>query len=112
VPSVADIDYGEAWDFIDELGRPLRLRFRRNWGSGDRHTFDGTGQLLAVIDDQHRSDNGDPIAISRPDVLLVAVNEALDGWQKWANLAGDDFHRLISLKQIQRRINEAGLGVQ
>ncbi|TDK94695.1 hypothetical protein EI067_18835 [Mycobacterium paragordonae] len=67
---MADIDYGEAWDFIDDLGRPLRLRFRRNWGSGDRQTFDGTGQLLAVIDDQHRSDNADAISISRPDVLL------------------------------------------
>ncbi|MDP7739234.1 hypothetical protein [Mycobacterium paragordonae] len=68
--------------------------------------------MLAVIDDQHRSDNADAITISRPDVLLVAVNEALEGWQEWANLAGDDFHRLISLKQIRRRINEAGLGVQ
>ncbi|BBX54652.1 hypothetical protein [Mycolicibacterium poriferae] len=39
-----EIDYGLAWDFLDDHdSRPYQLRFRRNgW-------FDDTGQLIAVV---------------------------------------------------------------
>jgi hypothetical protein len=26
-----DIDFGDAWDFVDDDGKPYKLRFRRNW---------------------------------------------------------------------------------
>jgi hypothetical protein len=86
-----DIDYGLAVDFIDDKdGRPLQLRFRRNWAPTDSpETFDGTGQLIAVVVDADRADNGDIVAISRPDVSRADVETTLDGWQTWAELTAE-----------------------
>jgi hypothetical protein len=102
-----DIDYGLALDFIDDQdGRPLQLRFRRNWAPADSpETFDGTGQLIAVVPDAGRADNGDIVAISRPNVSRADIERALDGWETWAELTPDT----INLAQIRRRIHAAGL---
>jgi hypothetical protein len=102
-----DIDYGLALDFIDDAdGRPLQLRFRRNWAPADSpETFDGTGQLIAVVVAADRADDGDIVAISRPDVTRVDIEAALDGWETWAELTPDT----INLAQIRRRIHAAGL---
>ena len=69
-----------------------------------------TGQLIAVIGDQGRSDNADELAISRADVCYAAIEAALEGWQEWAMVLDADNYRWISLAQIQRRVNDAGLG--
>jgi hypothetical protein len=102
-----DIDYGLALDFIDDRdGRPLQLRFRRNWAPpGATETFDGTGQLIAVVADAGRTDDGDIVAISRAGVARADVEAVLDGWQEWAELTPDT----INLAQIRRRIHDAGL---
>lgn len=102
-----DIDYGLALDFIDDRdGRALQLRFRRNWATADSaETFDGTGQLIAVVADCGRADDGDIVAISRAGVAQADVDAALEGWQDWAELTADT----INLAQIRRRIHDAGL---
>jgi len=102
-----DIDYGLALDFIDDRdGRPLQLRFRRNWAPADSpETFDGTGQLIAQVVDASRADNGDIVAISRPGVARAEVEKALDGWETWAELTAET----VNLAQIRRRIRAAGL---
>ena len=75
-----EIDFGEAWDFLDDAGRPRHLRFRRNLAPpGDPGVFAETGQLVAVIGDAGRPDNYDEIAISRPDVSYNAIETALHG---------------------------------
>ncbi|KPN48694.1 hypothetical protein [Mycobacterium intracellulare] len=110
---MADIDYALAWDFIDPAdGKPRQLRFRRNFAPrNDPRTFDGTGQLVAVVADAHRADNGDEIAISRPDVLFDAVEAALEGWEDWATLFEENngIDRYINLAAIRDRIRAAGL---
>jgi hypothetical protein len=102
-----DIDYGLALDFIDDQdGRPLQLRFRRNWAPADSpETFDGTGQLIAVVIDAGRPDNGDIVAISRPNASRADIERALDGWETWAELTP----QTVNLAQIRRRIHAAGL---
>jgi hypothetical protein len=102
-----DIDYGLALDFIDDRdGRPLQLRFRRNWAPPNSpETFDGTGQLIAEVVDADRADNGDIVAISRPNVSRTDVEKALDGWETWAELTDET----VNLAQIRRRIHAAGL---
>ena len=102
-----DIDYGLAWDFIDTRdGRPLQLRFRRNWAPADSpEIFDGTGQLIGVVVDADRADNGDIVAISRPNVRHADIEKALDEWQSWAMLTEDT----VNLGEIRRRIHAAGL---
>jgi hypothetical protein len=105
-----EIDYGDARDFVDDDGRPLKLRFRRNWAPpADPRTFDGSGQLIAVVADSARPDNFTEVAISRPNVAQADVEEALNGWQDWATLLDTGVHRLISLAQIRRRIHDSGL---
>ena len=77
-----EIDFGEAWDFLDDAGRPRHLRFRRNLAPpGDPGVFAETGQLVAVIGDAGRPDNYDEIAISRPDGAVAGqptMNETPD----------------------------------
>jgi hypothetical protein len=107
-----EIDFAMSWDFIDINGKPRQLRFRRNYAAqDDPRIFDGTGQLIAVIVDGERDDNGDEIAISAPNTRLGAVDAALKGWQDWATLyiADDRIDRVMSLCEIQRRIQHAGL---
>ena len=57
---MSDIDFGLGLDFVDPAdGVPRQLRFERNWAPpGDPRVFDGTGQLVAVIADGTRPDNG------------------------------------------------------
>jgi hypothetical protein len=106
-----EIDFGEAWDFLDDAGRPRHLRFRRNLAPPeDPRLFDGTGHLIAVIGDQGRSDNADELAISRPDVSYAAIEAVLQGWEEWAMVLDANTYCWISLAQIQRRVNDAGLG--
>lgn len=111
--TLTEIDYALAWDFVDPAdGKPRQLRFRRNFAPrNDPRVFDGTGQLVAVVVDRHRSDNGDQIAISRPDVLFDDVESALVGWQDWATLyiAEDGIERIINLALIRDRIADKGL---
>lgn len=105
-----EIDFGEAWDFLDDAGRPRHLRFRRNLAPpGDPRVFADTGQLVAVIADVGRPDNADEMAISRPDVSYSAVEAALQGWEEWAMVLDAGTYCWISLAQIQRRVNDAGL---
>ena len=110
---MTEIDYALAWDFVDPAdGKPRQLRFRRNLAPrNDPRVFDGTGQLVAVVADRHRSDNGDQIAISRPDVLFDDVESALVGWQDWATLyiADNGIDRIINLALIRDRIADKGL---
>lgn len=110
---MTDIDYALAWDFIDPTdGKPRQLRFRQNYAPpDDPRIWDGTGQLIAVVADARRPDNGDEIPISRPDVLLDDVEAALEGWQDWATLHVDeyDIDRTINLGTIRERIRAAGL---
>lgn len=111
---MVDKDYALAWQFIGDSGRPRQLRFRMNFApAGDPRIFDGTGQLIAVIADADRPDNGDEIAITRPRVNEVDVDAALDGWEDWALLHEErnGLDRWISLAAIQHRINAAGLGI-
>jgi hypothetical protein len=75
-----EIDYGDARDFVDDDGKPYKLRFRRNPAPrNDPRTFDGTGQLVAVVADTNRPDNHTEIPNSRPNVLQAAVERILDG---------------------------------
>lgn len=110
---MTDIDFALAWDFIDPSdGRPRQLRFRQNYAPpGDPRVFDGTGQLVAVVADARRPDNGHEIAISRPNVAFDDVEAALEGWQDWATLHVDDngIDRTINLAAIRERIRAAGL---
>ena len=104
-----DIDFGLAYDFIDPYdGCPRQLRFRRNHApAADPRTFDGTGQLVAVIADRNRADNGDVLPISRPGVTQDDVEAAIEGWHHWAMLTEDT----VNLAEIRRRIQAAGLGL-
>jgi hypothetical protein len=110
---MTEIDYALAWDFIgDADGKPRQLRFRQTYAPpGEPRIFDGTGQLIAVIADLRRADNGDEIAISQPNVRQADVDAAIQGWQDWATLyiADNGIDRAISLAAIRRRIEAAGL---
>ena len=80
---MSELDFALGWDFLDDQGRPRQLRFRRNYApAADPRIFDGTGQLIAVIADGHRFDNGDEVAVTRPRVALADVEAAIDGWEQ------------------------------
>jgi hypothetical protein len=104
---MADIDFGLALDFVDPSdGVPRQLRFTRNWAPpGDPRVFDGTGQLVAVVADRARPDDGHTIALTRPNVHIDDVEKILDGWESWARITSE----VINLAQIRRRIVDAGL---
>lgn len=104
---MADIDFGLALDFVDPSdGIPRQLRFARNLAPpGDPRVFDGTGQLVAVVADRTRPDDGHTLAISRPGVHIDDVQKVLDGWKSWAQINDE----VINLAQIRRRIVAAGL---
>ncbi|MCV7256996.1 hypothetical protein H7J86_32955 [Mycobacterium hackensackense] len=97
-----EIDYGIAYDFIDDDGdrRPYQLRFRR-----EQH-FSDQGQLIAVIASAGRPDNGTTLSISRPGVSFADVEQALDNWESWAMLTD----RTVSLSRIRSAITAKGLG--
>jgi hypothetical protein len=53
-----EIDFGYAWDFIDDTGRSRQLWFRRTWAPPrDPRVFDGTGQLVAIVTEADRTDS-------------------------------------------------------
>jgi len=107
---LSDIDYGLACEFWDEQGRPLQMRFRRDYApAGSGELFADTGQLLAVIDDARRGDSGDEVALTRPGVSRAAVEEVLEGWMDWAAIDRDEFCPKISLPVIGRRMAAGGL---
>lgn len=100
---MADIDFGLAYHFIDpDDGAPRQLRFRHTCGPDEPIV----GELIAVIAQGARHDNGHTITLTRSDVALDTVETVLDGWQTWA-AAGDA--RLINLAAIRRRLTAAGL---
>lgn len=102
-----DVDYGLARDFIDDAGRPMQLRFRHDYAPpGDKRLFADTGQLIAIVVDRHRPDNGDIMEISRPNVERALVEKVIDNWESWALLVDDQ----VNLIEITRRIHDAGLG--
>ncbi|WP_441964844.1 hypothetical protein [Mycolicibacterium houstonense] len=95
-----DTDYALAYSFIDTAdGKPRQLRFRHN------ATDQRRGQLVAVIANGDRQDNGDTIPISRPNVTFESVQLALSGWQIWARLTDT----LINLTAIREQIQIARL---
>jgi hypothetical protein len=101
-----DIDYALVWIFFDLDGRPRQLRFRRDDDSPSAtDVLYGTGQLIAVITDPGRADRGDTLAISRPGVNYTDVEQALDGWKRWAMITADT----VNLAEIRRRVHAAGL---
>lgn len=101
------IDYGLAYDFIDPSdGIPRQMRFERTYAQpGQGQTFTGTGQLVAAVAEKGRRDNGHTLALTRPGVALIDVDNAIDGWQDWAMLTD----REVNLAAIRRRIHRAGL---
>jgi hypothetical protein len=101
---MSEIDFALNWEFIDpEDGCPRQLRFRRTGGHHD--PFKGTGQLIAVVADGYRSDNGHTITLSRDGVAFTDVDQALDGWDHWAMITDTT----VNLAEIRRRIHAAGL---
>lgn len=104
---MACIDYGLAYDFVDPNdGIPRQMRFEHNYAPpGDSRVFTGTGQLVAVIAEADRADNGHTLALTRPDVALADVDTAIDGWQDWAMLSD----REVNLASIRRRLTAANL---
>lgn len=107
---MSEIDYGLACEFWDELGRPLQMRFRRDYapeGSGD--VWADTGQLLAVVDDSRRGDFGDEVLLTRAGVARSAVEAVLEGWMDWASIDPNEYCPKLSLPEIRRRMQEAGL---
>lgn len=104
---MTDIDYGLALDFVDPADNIThQLCFRRNWAPpGDPRLFDGTGQLLAVINDAGRPDHGRAQALTRPGVAHADVEAALAGWQTWAMLTDT----VADLAAMRRALIAAGL---
>jgi hypothetical protein len=93
-------------DFVDLDGRPRQRRFCRD--DGPPRATDvlcGTGQLIAVIADPQRPDEGDTVAIRRPGVDYTDVDAALGGWQSCAMITEDT----VNLAEIRRRVHTAGL---
>ncbi|PJE06641.1 hypothetical protein [Mycobacterium sp.] len=108
---MAEIDFAQAWYFLDSAGKRFHLRFRPSSAPPDEERLDdGTGQLIAVVADARRADRNHRIAITRSNVLLTEVESVLDGWEDWAAVLDAGTYRWISLPQIQRRIDAAGLG--
>ena len=100
-----EIDFALNWTFVfPEDGRPRQLRFRRT--GGDTNPFKGTGQLIAVIADANRADNGHTICLSRDGVAYTDIDLALDGWELWSKID----ETTVNLATIRRRIQTAGLG--
>lgn len=112
---MTDIDYRLSMDFIDPAdGKPRQLRFRfheQHVPTPKKSSMpEGTGQLIAVVAKPYDRDNGDEIAISRPEVQRADVEAAIDGWQNWATrYVGPGTKRVADLALIRDRIRAAGL---
>lgn len=104
------------YHFIDPSdGIPRQLRFQTAEHTGHAHTIqaatphaasrDAHGQLIAIVADPRRHDNGQAVPISRADVSYGAISRALQGWSTWASI----WENIINLAEIRRRIQAAGL---
>ncbi|MCV7147916.1 hypothetical protein [Mycobacterium riyadhense] len=101
-----EIDYAYGWDFVDDDGRRFKLRFRCSsapWS--DLCAFGEIGQLIAIQDNNRLNE----IALSRHDVSKREIDEAIDGWERWATVVDNSPYRLLSLARIRARIRVAGL---
>lgn len=99
-----DIDFALAYSFVDPAdGVPRQLRFQLS--TADTTAPHGAGQLVAVVANGRRRDNGQTLPISRPDVSFTDIENALDGWETTAMVG----HHHVNLAHIQRRIHAAGL---
>ena len=95
-----DTDFALAYSFIDATdGKPRQLRFRHRLDDQSR------GQLVAVVANGRRTDNGDTLPVSRPDVPYDKVQWALSGWRIWARLTETQ----INLTAIRDQIRVSGL---
>ncbi|MCV7200598.1 hypothetical protein H7J71_01045 [Mycolicibacterium peregrinum] len=93
-----DTDFALAYSFIDATdGKPRQLRFRHNLVDQSR------GQLIAVVADGRRPDNGDCIPISHANVKFEKVQWALTGWQIWARLTDTQINLTVIREQLRIR---------
>ncbi len=108
---MSEVDFAMNWHFrYDGHPRNLQMRFRRNWAPADSATtFDGTGQLVAVVINPGGPDHEHAYAISRPGVTLHDVEATIAGWERWAWISGPEGRRVISLNLIGARLAAAGL---
>ena len=107
---MCEIDFGLACEFWDELGRPLQMRFRRDFTPADSgEVFADRGQLLGVVTDPRRGDFGETVPLTRAGVALSAVEAVLEGWLDWAAIDPDQFCPKISIPAISARMQCAGL---
>ncbi|AGZ54680.1 hypothetical protein MYCOZU1_05836 (plasmid) [Mycobacterium intracellulare subsp. chimaera] len=99
---MTDIDYCQGWYFIDPAdGKRRKMRFRQ--------TVDGIGQLVAVVAKAYDRENGDEIAITRPEVQISEVEAAINGFENWASHYVSPIKRSVDLALIRDRIRAAGL---
>ncbi len=107
---MSDIDYGLACEYWDDLGRPLQMRFRRDYAPEDSsEVFADTGQLIGIVTDPRRGDFGEILPLTRAGVSRAAVDVVLEGYLDWAAIDRDEFCPKISLREIGRRMQDAGL---
>jgi hypothetical protein len=107
---VSELDYGLSCEFWDVLGRPLQMRFRRDYAPGDSsEVFADTGQLIGIVSDPGRGDFGETVPLTRAGVARPAVEAVLEGWLDWAAIDPNEFCPKISLPEIARRLQDAGL---
>lgn len=104
---MTDLDYAQNWDFIDPAdGKRRKMRFRfheLHYPLPRIADYEGTGQLIAV------AENGDEIAISRPDVQRGDMEAAIAGWENWASHYASPRKRVVDLALIRDRLRAAGL---
>lgn len=104
---MTEIDYALAYQFrtTTDPGVSYQLRFRTaGHVPGNPWTTNPAGQLVAVVVDPTRADNGRTIAISRPGVAFLDVETAVD-LNNWPFAAPN----IIDLDAITERIRRAGL---
>ncbi|MGD9622353.1 MAG: hypothetical protein AB7G47_20210 [Mycolicibacterium sp.] len=104
---MADIDYALAYDFIRPATPEVKWQLRftlDNTSGGDPWETNPTGQLVAVIVDYHRADNGHTVALSRPHINFLDAEAVIDR-DAWPFLAPYK----VNLDEIERRVTVAGL---
>lgn len=93
-----DTDFALAYHFIDATdGKPRQLRFRHSPSDPSR------GQLIAVVANGRRPDNGDTMPISHPNVKFEKVQWALTGWQIWARITDTQINLTVIREQLRIR---------
>jgi len=100
---MAIVDFALNYDFIDQDGRPRQLQFRRTGGHPD--AFKGTGQLIAVVANHLRVDNGHELHLTRDGITLDQIELVIDDWETWAKITDREYN----LVAIAQRLRAAGL---